>query len=115
MDTRKSSNLDGHFEASTNSTVIKSYIGMSKKGYAPYNIKKENQDACFMHEDPRSQSILLGVFDGHGEHGHRVSRYIERNVPAAIFKHPSWATSPKTAITDALLSKERGYSPKQIY
>ena len=49
-----------------------------------------------MHEDPRSQSILLGVFDGHGEHGHRVSRYIERNVPAAIFKHPSWATSPKT-------------------
>ncbi len=107
MDTRKSSNLDGHFEASTNSTVIKSYIGMSKKGYAPYNIKKENQDACFMHEDPRSQSILLGVFDGHGEHGHRVSRYIERNVPAAIFKHPSWATSPKTAITDALLSKER--------
>ena len=57
MDTRKGSNLDGHFEASTNSTVIKSYIGMSKKGYAPYNIKKENQDACFMHEDPLPQSI----------------------------------------------------------
>ena len=108
MDTRKKgANLNGQFQATSSNTIVKSYIGMSKKGYAPYNIKKENQDACFMHEDPITQSILLGVFDGHGEHGHRVSRYIERNVPPAIFKHPSWKSTPKTAMTTALLSKEK--------
>lgn len=42
--------LKGH--SGVAGTVIGEYSGMSKKGYAPYNGKKENQDVCFMHQDP---------------------------------------------------------------
>eukprot|EP00945_MAST-04E_sp_MAST-4E-sp1_P000283 g283.t1 len=88
-------------------TVVRSYVGMSKKGYAPYNIKKENQDSCFMHEDPKTESLMLGVFDGHGEHGHHVSRFMEIKLPPAVLMHPSWATSPKTAISEMLVAEEK--------
>ena len=44
--------------------VINSYGGYSKKGYAPYNPKKKNQDALVMAEDPKTRSLLLSVMDG---------------------------------------------------
>lgn len=87
-------------------TIVRSYVGMSKKGYAPYNIKKENQDSCFMHEDPQTRSLLLGVFDGHGEHGHLVSKHLEKRLPSSVMNHPSWATSPKTAMAEMLVAEE---------
>ncbi len=44
--------------------VVNSYGGYSKKGYAPYNPKKKNQDVLVMAEDPRTRSLLLSVMDG---------------------------------------------------
>jgi hypothetical protein len=44
--------------------IVNSYGGYSKKGYAPYNPKKKNQDALVMAEDPKSRSLLLCVMDG---------------------------------------------------
>ena len=78
-------------------TVIGEYGGMSKKGYAPYNMKKENQDVCFMHQDAATCSMLLGTFDGHGEHGHHVSRYFQRHLCKSVVKHPAWASDPAKA------------------
>ena len=50
-----------------------SYFGKSQKGYAPYNPRKVNQDFMLMKEDSNTKSVILGAFDGHGEHGHCVS------------------------------------------
>lgn len=48
--------LKGH--SGVAGTVIGEYSGMSKKGYAPYNGKKENQDVCFMHQDPATNRYV---------------------------------------------------------
>jgi hypothetical protein len=40
---------------------------VSKKGYAPYNPRKRNQDALTMEEHRPTGTLLFGVFDGHGE------------------------------------------------
>lgn len=50
-----------------------SYFGKSQKGYVPYNPRKVNQDFMLMKEDRSTKSVILGAFDGHGEHGHCIS------------------------------------------
>ena len=57
--------------------IVNSYGGFSKKGYAPYNPKKKNQDALVMAEDPKTRSLLLSVLDGHGEDGDKVSQSLK--------------------------------------
>ena len=64
--------------------VISDYAGKSKKGYAPYNPKKANQDSLLMHEDEASQSLLLCVMDGHGEFGDKVSQDLKKHWPAKL-------------------------------
>ncbi len=49
------------------------YAGKSQKGYIPYNPRKVNQDYLLMYEDASTGTLLLGTFDGHGEHGHCIS------------------------------------------
>lgn len=54
-----------------------SYAGFSKKGYAPYNPRKHNQDALIMAEDASTGSLFLAVMDGHGEVGEKVAQVSE--------------------------------------
>lgn len=49
------------------------YTGQSKKGFAPFNTGKKNQDSYFIRSDPATNSIIFSVMDGHGEVGHLVS------------------------------------------
>lgn len=35
--------------------------------------KKINQDRCLCYYDEKTQSIIVGVFDGHGVNGHVIS------------------------------------------
>jgi serine/threonine protein phosphatase PrpC len=88
-------------------TVVGEYSGMSKKGYAPYNGKKENQDVCFMHQDPATNSMLLATFDGHGQYGHLVSRYFQRHLCESVVQHPSWVDDPAKAMRDCMLAREQ--------
>ena len=97
--------LKGH--SGVAGTVVGEYSGMSKKGYAPYNGKKENQDVCFMHQDPATNSMLLATFDGHGQYGHLVSRYFQRHLCDSVVKHPSWVDDPATAMRDCMLAREQ--------
>ena len=52
---------------------IGSFAGKSQKGYVPYNPRKVNQDYMLIREDPETRTLVLGTFDGHGEHGHCIS------------------------------------------
>jgi serine/threonine protein phosphatase PrpC len=81
---------------------VNSYGGYSKKGYAPYNAKKKNQDALVMAEDPKTRSLLLCVMDGHGEDGDKVSQNIKSKFASYLFKHPEFAGNVKTALTEVI-------------
>jgi serine/threonine protein phosphatase PrpC len=70
--------------------IVNSYGGFSKKGYAPYNPKKKNQDALVMAEDPKTRSLLLAVLDGHGEDGDKVSQNMKSKFANYLFKHPDF-------------------------
>jgi serine/threonine protein phosphatase PrpC len=82
--------------------IVNSYGGYSKKGYAPYNPKKKNQDALIMAEDPKTRSLLFCVMDGHGEDGDKVSQSIKSKFANYLFKHKDFATDMKAALTDVV-------------
>ena len=81
---------------------MNSYGGYSKKGYAPYNPKKKNQDALVMDEDPKTRSLFLCVMDGHGEEGDKVSLYIKSKISSYLFNHELFATDVKSALKDVI-------------
>jgi len=86
--------------------IVNSYGGYSKKGYAPYNPKKKNQDALIMAEDPKTRSLLLCVLDGHGEDGDKVAQSIKGKLANYLFKHREFATNVRNAITDVVAKIE---------
>jgi serine/threonine protein phosphatase PrpC len=88
------------------STIVSALHGDSRKGYAPYNQKKENQDSMIMHEDQRSQSLLLAVFDGHGEQGHVVSRFLRERITAECSRHPRFGADPGAVFREAIATAE---------
>lgn len=45
--------------------------------YRYYRLKtKINQDRCLCYYDEKTQSLIAGVFDGHGENGHVISEVL---------------------------------------
>lgn len=87
--------------------AVTEYSGVSKKGHAPYNPRKKNQDALIMADDPRTNSLVLCVLDGHGEHGDAISQTFRDQLPVEMFNHPAWTTDLKTATADAIAKVER--------
>ncbi|KAF0720209.1 Aste57867_478 [Aphanomyces stellatus] len=78
-------------------STIGCYAGVSKKGYAPYNPRKKNQDSMVMQFHAASKSLLLGVFDGHGEAGDGVSQYFRAHFPTELFNHAQFAPTGDVA------------------
>lgn len=93
------------YRGSTQSAVTE-YSGVSKKGHAPYNPRKKNQDALIMMDDPTTNSLIICVLDGHGEHGDGVSISFREQLPVEMMNHPSWATDIKKAAADAIAKVE---------
>ncbi len=60
-------------DTNTNDLFVGVYAGQSQKGYVPFNPHKVNQDWMLIREDKVTGTLVLGVFDGHGEHGQCVS------------------------------------------
>lgn len=87
--------------------VVSQYAGFSKKGFAPYNRLKKNQDSLVMAEHRETNSLLLGALDGHGEHGEKVSGYFKNVLPTAIFGDQDFSTDPNASMTRAILESER--------
>jgi hypothetical protein len=87
--------------------IVRSYAGYSKKGYAPYNPMKNNQDALLMVEDPATQTLLFAVMDGHGEVGDVVARHFKNNLASRLFSHPEFATNIEAATRAVLAELER--------
>jgi serine/threonine protein phosphatase PrpC len=74
-----------------------SKIGLAvtcKKGLKP---ESPNQDDYSILID--GNTILLGVFDGHGPYGHNVSNYIHTLLPKLISQNGLLATEPQNVFT----------------
>lgn len=89
-------------KSAANGFIINSYGGYSKKGYAPYNPRKKNQDALVMAEDPKTRSLLLCVMDGHGEDGDKVSQNIKSKFVNYLFNHRDFASDVKLALSEVI-------------
>jgi len=87
--------------------AVTEYSGVSKKGHAPYNPRKKNQDSLIMADDPNTNSLVLCVLDGHGEHGDGASQTFRDQLVQEMFNHPAWATDVKKASADAIATVER--------
>ena len=81
---------------------ITSFAGVTKKGFAPYNPKKRNQDAILMDIHEPTGSSIFGVFDGHGEEGDVVSNYYAGRLASAVFKNKQFAEGPAFALAQEL-------------
>ncbi|KAL9191010.1 hypothetical protein ACHAXT_000716 [Thalassiosira profunda] len=86
--------------------AVTEYSGVSKKGHAPYNPRKKNQDALIMADDPATNTLILCVLDGHGEHGDGVSAQFRDQLAMEMMSHPSWGTDIKKAAADAIAKVE---------
>lgn len=86
--------------------AVSEYSGVSKKGHAPYNPRKKNQDALVMADDPSTNTLILCVLDGHGEHGDGVSAVFRDQLAAEMIHHPAWETDVKKASAFAIQKLE---------
>lgn len=100
------SQAQGKYQAAVRCAVTE-YSGVSKKGHAPYNPRKKNQDSLIMADDPNTNTLVLCVLDGHGEHGDAVSQTFRDQLPSEMFNHPAWASDYKKATADAIAKVER--------
>ena len=63
-------------------------------------------DVVVIAEDPATNTVILAVFDGHGEHGHRVSQFVKRKITSAVMEQPTFATDPGRAMEEGLRQVE---------
>jgi serine/threonine protein phosphatase PrpC len=86
--------------------AVNEYAGMSKKGHAPYNPRKPNQDALIMTDDAATNTLILCTLDGHGEHGDAVANAFRDELARQMISHPEWTTDVKKAAADAIVAIE---------
>jgi serine/threonine protein phosphatase PrpC len=67
-----------------------------KKGLKP---ESPNQDDYFILVD--GPSFMLGVFDGHGPHGHDISAYVHSLLPQMIIAHGSYSTDMEKTMIES--------------
>jgi len=72
---------DENVKSSSSTTVITSYAGVSKKGFAPYNTRKKNQDSLIMEEHAATGSLLLCVFTATAKPGMQCLNFSETKCP----------------------------------
>lgn len=87
--------------------AVNEYSGISHKGHAPYNPKKKNQDALIMTDDASTNTLVLCVLDGHGEHGDSVAIAFQNHLAREMMNHHAWKLDVKTAAAEAIAKIEK--------
>lgn len=60
-----------------------------------------------MYDDQSTNSLILCVLDGHGEHGDGVATHFQTKLPNELITHPSWATDIRKACVDSIAKVEQ--------
>ena len=90
-----------------NNFVVRSYAGQSIGGCDEFGNVKTNQDALVMLEDPSTTSLVIACFDGHGTHGHIISKYFKIGIETRLLGHHLWQCDPGSAVTELLKDLEQ--------
>lgn len=61
----------------------------------------ENQDTFVTSSNPSGSKCFVGVFDGHGEKGRRISEFSRNMITQALFNHKDLQTNPRGALEGA--------------
>ena len=69
-----------------------------------HNGKKDNQDRVLVYYDAKSNSLLLGIFDGHGKDGHDVASFVRNCFLSEFLRENSFSRE------DVLQQMERALS-----
>lgn len=83
------------------------FAGKSSKGYVPYNPRKVNQDWMLIKQDVTTGTLVLGTFDGHGEHGHCISEFICTYFYNALVAHKQFVDNLSVAAVESLALAEK--------
>lgn len=67
----------------------------------------ENQDMFVTSTNATGSKTLVGVFDGHGEHGRKVSEFSRNMIAKVLFSHKELQTNPKGALEAAFTETQR--------
>lgn len=86
--------------------AVSRLYGVSRRGYAPYDRTKRNQDALCVVKDEKMDTQAILVLDGHGEHGEHVSRRFADRFLDTVTAHPLWATNIERACREELAKLE---------
>eukprot|EP00899_Mesostigma_viride_P021476 jgi/Mesvir1/2932/Mv13998-RA.1 len=83
--------------------------GASVNSKGALEAKTCQDDVCIVRQfSGCSDSAFFGVFDGHGEQGHRCANWLVANLPQLIATYPgSWREEPKAAFKAACVSAEK--------
>mmetsp|Transcript_7829 Transcript_7829/g.11875 ORF Transcript_7829/g.11875 Transcript_7829/m.11875 type:complete len:437 (+) Transcript_7829:61-1371(+) len=77
-------------------------LGVSKKGYAPYNPRKRNQDALDMRTDHITETQTILLLDGHGESGGLFSNFYRHHFHEHLFSQADWLSGGISAMRQAI-------------
>ena len=83
------------------------FAGKTKKGMSPNQPTKPNQDSFLMQHHQKTQSMIVAVFDGHGQFGHHVSVYCKEYIASKLPQHNTFATDLRKAINETILEIEK--------
>lgn len=87
---------------------ISKYSMRTKTGSVNGQLKKQNQDACFIRPEFANtpNQYLISVMDGHGIFGHRVSSFVKRALPLRIESYFPADCKCYIVQTKAMITKE---------
>lgn len=86
--------------------LLRNTEAFQKRATLPTIHGKKNQDALIMFDDHSTNSLILCVLDGHGEHGDGVATSFQTQLVNEMTSHPSWATDIKKACADSIAKVE---------
>lgn len=94
---------DDEADAQADGEQFYSTSARSKKGYVPYNSRKQNQDAFIVRERLKGDANLsvYGVFDGHGEFGELISGFCRDKLPEFLEAEVNLSTDPVNSLLRA--------------
>ena len=79
---------------------------MSSKGFVADNPNKQNQDSYFGFYDDSTDTTVVGVLDGHGEHGTLVANFIAQTLPNELSNSSYFASDLPHALRESISNTE---------
>lgn len=79
---------------------------MSSKGFVADNPNKQNQDSYFGFYDANTNTTVIGVLDGHGEHGTLAANFVAQTLPNELSANYHFTTDLHLALHESICNTE---------